>query len=73
MTDKTAEERHAVLEPMSEADALSEAAMVFADHGIEFCLPWNGDLDDLERERYEALVAACHAYVEALGLVPPTK
>lgn len=53
-------------QPMSEADAISEAAMVFAKHGIEFCLPWNGDLDDLERERYEALVEACHAYAEAL-------
>ena len=53
-------------EPMSEADAISEAAMAMRDRGIDIALPWNCDLDDLERERYEALVAACHAYVEAL-------
>lgn len=55
---------------MSEDDAISEAAMVFANHGIEFCLPWNGDLDDLERERYEALVEACRAYTAALAPSP---
>ena len=51
---------------MDEAGAISEAAMVFASHGIEFALPWNGDLDDLECERYDALVEACHAYADAL-------
>ena len=50
----------------SDADAISDAAMVFAGHGIEFSLPWNCDLDDLERERYEALVAACRAYHAAM-------
>lgn len=49
-----------------EADALSDAAFAFADHGIEFRLPWNGDLDDLEGERYCALVRACRAYHLAL-------
>jgi len=53
--------------PMSEEDAISEAAMALRDHGIDIALPWNCDLDDLERARYDGLVAACHAYVEALS------
>ena len=31
-------------------DALSDAAFVFAGHGIEFCFPWNGDLDDFKKD-----------------------
>lgn len=56
------------IEPLGdgEADALSDAAFAFADHGIEFRLPWNGNLDDLEGERYCALVRACRAYHRAL-------
>lgn len=54
----------------SEGVALSAAAAVFADHGIEFSLPWEGTLDDLERERFDALAAACKAYA-ALAPVSP--
>jgi hypothetical protein len=34
---------------------IEAAAKVMNSHGIDIALPWEGDLDDLERERYEAL------------------
>lgn len=46
----------------AEGNALAEAVEVFANHGIDFRLPWDCDLDDLERERFDALLAACRAY-----------
>lgn len=46
--------------------ALSDAAFAFADYGIEFKLPWNCDLDDLERDRFTALLQACRAYHAAM-------
>ena len=52
---------------MNEDDAISEAARVLRVYGIDIALPWDGDLDDLERERYEGLVEACHAYIAALN------
>ena len=50
-----------------EARAVEDAAAEFADHGIEFCMPWSSDLDDLERERFVALVKACRAYAIRLA------
>lgn len=52
-----------------EKHALVEAASAFEKHGIDFYLPWEGDLDDLERERYDALVEACRAYVKWMSPV----
>jgi hypothetical protein len=60
----TCEQRATLQE--NEADALSVAAFAFADRGIEFKLPWNGDMDDLEAERFEALLNACRAYARAM-------
>lgn len=45
-----------------EAKAIEDAAAEFADYGIEFPMPWSGSIDDLERERFTALVKACRAY-----------
>ena len=43
-------------------DAMVEvAADVFCSHGIEIHCPWNGGLDDLEQERFDALRAALEA------------
>lgn len=51
------------MEPTNtEKHALVDAASAFEDRGIDFRMPWECDLDDLERERYEALLAACRAY-----------
>lgn len=47
---------------LEEADAISCAALEMAGVGIEIRLPWNCDLDDLERSQFEGLVAACRAY-----------
>lgn len=49
-----------------EADALSDAAFAFANHGLEFKLPWNCDMDDLERDKFIALIEACRAYHQAM-------
>lgn len=43
------------------------AASVFRDHGIDIRCPWNGDLDDVERERFEALCSALDAAGVGLG------
>ena len=51
-------------EPPADADALAEAAMVLAEHGIDIRLPWNCSLDDLERDQYEAFKRACRAYAD---------
>lgn len=56
-----------------EADALSDAAFAFADRGIEYRLPWNCDLDDLEHGQFEAMVDACRAYHDALTKEPEPK
>lgn len=45
-----------------EKHALVEAASVFADHGVEIGMPWESDLDDRERELFDALLRACRAY-----------
>lgn len=57
-----------------EGHALSEAVKAFDEHGIDFRLPWDCSLDDLEQERFEALVKACRAYHRAMALtsaIPP--
>jgi hypothetical protein len=42
-------------------EMLKRAAKVFCDGGFEISLPSEGDLDDVERERYETLKAALTA------------
>jgi hypothetical protein len=49
-----------------EAEALSDAAMAFANVGEDFKLPWNCDLDDEERGRFIGLLEACRAYHKAM-------
>jgi hypothetical protein len=44
--------------------ALSAASQAFQNRGIDIACPWDGDLDDLERERFDAMVAAIDAYNE---------
>lgn len=56
MAEPTTKEKH----------ALVEAASEFEERGIDIRFPWECDLDDLERERYEALVWACRAYMQAM-------
>ncbi len=51
--------------------ALTAAAQAFCNRGITIACPWEGDLDDEERERFEALVAAIDSYV-ALSAIPST-
>lgn len=46
--------------------ALSAAIKVMDEKGMDFRGPWECDLDDLERERFEALRDACRAYFSAL-------
>ena len=43
---------------------IEAAARVMAEHGIEFCLPWECSLDDLDLDRYEALRKAIKAALE---------
>lgn len=45
-----------------EKHALAAAVTAFEHFGIDFRAPWECDLDDLERERFEAMVAACRSY-----------
>lgn len=52
-------------------DALANAVQAMCDHGIEIHLPQDGDLDDLEMERYDALRAAILAYLTTPGLSSP--
>lgn len=47
--------------------AITAAAQAFCNRGIHIACPWEGDLDDLERERYEALVAAIVAHNTIIG------
>lgn len=53
--------------PPREKHALVAAASAFEERGIQFAMPWEGDLDDLERERYQALVEACRAYAKEMN------
>lgn len=48
--------------------AIEAAAQVFCDNGLEITCPWHGDMDDIERERYDALVAALEAALAVDGL-----
>ena len=50
-----------------EKHALVEAAAKFEDGGFEFRMPWEGTLDNRERELFEALVRACRAYHETMN------
>lgn len=50
---------------------IDAARAKFAEHGIDFPAPWDGDLDDLERERFDALVKALEA--SALSGREPTR
>jgi hypothetical protein len=50
--------------------ALSAASQAFQNRGIDIACPWDGDLDDLERERFDAMVAAIDAYNELAS--PPS-
>lgn len=50
---------HSALGKTAEEVARIEAARdELRKHGIDISLPWEGDLDDLERDHYEGLVAA---------------
>lgn len=51
---------------VAEKHALVEAAAAFEGHGIDFRFPWECDLDDLETERYVALIDACRAYAKKM-------
>ena len=50
--------------------AFSMAAQAMCNHGIEIACPWEGDLDDVEMERYNGMVAAIDSY---LTVFPPSK
>jgi hypothetical protein len=50
--------------------AITAAAQAFCNRGISIACPWEGDLDDEERERFDALVAAITAYNDTLALSP---
>lgn len=54
----------------TEKHAIVDAATEFSERGMDFHVPWESDLDDLERERFEALVAACRAYHKAMSVFP---
>lgn len=45
---------------------LKTAIDVFAEYGIEFRAPWQSDLDDLERERFNALRSAVVAIAASM-------
>lgn len=51
-------------------EMLKRAAQVFRDGGFEISLPSEGDLDDVERERYETLKAALTAALSDQVVVP---
>lgn len=42
--------------------AITAAAQAFCNRGITISCPWEGDLDDEEREQFDALVAAIDAH-----------
>lgn len=46
---------------------LDVAISAFARHGIDFRAPWECDLDDLERERFDALCEAIAAAMVCQG------
>jgi len=48
--------------------AFSMAAQAMCNHGVSISCPWEGDLDDIEMERYNGLVAAIDSY---LTVFPP--
>lgn len=52
-----------------EKHALVEAASVFENHGVDFRMPWECSLDDLEAERFVALRDACRAYLGAMNAI----
>lgn len=45
-----------------ERHALVDAASAFEDIGMEFPMPWECSMDDLDLERFRGLLAACRAY-----------
>lgn len=49
-----------------EKHAIVGAAAALEENGIEITLPWEGDQDDLERERYRGMLAACRAYYKTM-------
>lgn len=50
-----------------EARAIECARKVMREHSINISLPWEGDLDDLEQDKYVGLVLACRAYSASLS------
>jgi hypothetical protein len=52
---------------------IEAAAEEMNNHGIDIGLPWDGDLDDLERERFDALVAALEAAERVRGAAAANK
>lgn len=48
--------------------AFSMAAQAMCNHGVPISCPWEGDLDDEEKDRFDGLVAAIDAY---LTVFPP--
>lgn len=53
--------------------AITAAAQAFCNRGIAIACPWEGDLDDAERERFDALVAAVGAYTKMLASPAPAE
>ena len=51
--------------PTPTKEQMEAARDAFARHGIDFRFPWECDLDDLERERYDALREALEAAMNA--------
>lgn len=47
--------------PVAHKLQLEAAAAELGHHGIDIALPWEGTLDDLERDRFNGLVAAIEA------------
>lgn len=50
---------------------LDKMATTMRQHGIEIYCPWDGDMSDEERERYEALVAVLDVVEKAIGKSAP--
>ena len=46
----------------NEKHALIEAAAEFEDFGVEIPMPWEVDLNERQRELFEALRRVCRAY-----------
>ena len=50
-----------------EKHALIEAAAVFDEHGVEICMPWEGNLDERGQKLYDAFKEACRVYHDRMN------